>query len=123
MSGEPKIKSEIDLVEKVTKQLITLSSGIIVILVTVLGYYLEYFHDDQPVSWTWTAFIASICLLLSIIFGIFVYGSLISTVHKGEKLEVIDVYGCTIRSFAFLQWISFISGIGFLIVSLYLISF
>lgn len=50
MSDADKIKSEIDLVEKVTKQIITLSSGIIVILVTVLGYYFEYLHY-QPNLW------------------------------------------------------------------------
>lgn len=120
MSGADKVKSEIDLVEKVTKQIITLSSGIIVILVTVLGYYFEYL-DYQPNVWIWTTLGASISLLFSIVLGIFVYGSLISSVHKSEKLEEADVYSRKVTRWAKLQWSCFILGIIFLIASLCLI--
>ena len=118
MSDTDKIKSEIDLVEKVTKQIITLSSGIIVIVVTVLGYYFEYLHY-QPNSWIWTTLGATICLLVSIISGIFVYGSLIGSIHKTKKLQDVNVYSSNIQVFAMLQWITFIIGIGLLIWSLY----
>lgn len=118
MSATEKIKSEIDLVEKVTKQIITLSSGIIVILITVLGYYFEYLHN-QPDSWIWTTFWASISLLLSIIFGLLVYGALIGSVHATKKLQGANVYSSTIRFFAILQWGTFVVAIGLLICSLY----
>ena len=120
MSGADKVKSEIDLVEKVTKQIITLSSGIIVILVTVLGYYFEYL-DYQPNLWIWTTLIASISLLFSIVLGIVVYGSLISSIHNSKKLEEADVYGNEITRWAKFQWLSFIAGVILLVVSLYLI--
>ena len=118
MSKTDKIKSEIDLVEKVTKQIITLSSGIIVILVTVLGYYFEYLHY-QPNSWIWITLGASVSLLFSIIFGIFVYGSLIGSIHTTKKLQDVNVYSRNIKIFAVVQWISFIVAIALLIVSLY----
>lgn len=111
----------IDLVEKVTKQIITLCTGIIVILATVLGYFFEYFRD-QPVSWIWTTFYASISLLISIVFGLLVYGSLIRSVHKSKKIEEVNVYESPVRWLAIFQWATFAVGIFFLIVSLYQIS-
>jgi hypothetical protein len=102
VSGADKVKSEIDLVEKVTKQIITLSSGIIVILVTVLGYYFEYL-DYQPNVWIWTTLGASISLLFSIVLGIFVYGSLISSIHNSKKLQEANVYSSPITKLAILQ--------------------
>jgi len=111
----------VDLVEKVTKQIITLCTGTIVVLATVLGYYFEYFRG-QPVSWIWTTLYASISLLVSIIFGLLVYGSLISSVHKSKDMESVDVYASPVRWLAFLQWLTFVIGIFFLIVSLYQIS-
>ena len=118
MSDTDKIKTEIDLIEKVTKQIITLSSGIIVILVTVLGYYFEYLHY-QSNSWIWTALGATICLLVSIISGVFVYGSLIGSIHNTEKLQDLNVYSRGIKIFAMLQWSSFIFAIALLTVSLH----
>lgn len=120
MSGADKVKLEIDLVEKVTKQIITLSSGIIVILVTVLGYYFEYL-DYQPNLWIWTTLGASISLLFSIVLGIVVYGSLISSIHESEKLQEADVYSRKITRWAMLQWGCFIVGVLLLIVSLCLL--
>ena len=120
MSDVDKIKSEIDLVEKVTKQIITLSSGMIVILVTVLGYYFEYL-DYQPNLWIWTTLGASVSLLFSIVFGIFVYGSLISSIHNSKKLQEANVYSSPITKLAILQWLSFIVGVILLVVSLCLL--
>jgi len=120
VSDADKVKSEIDLVEKVTKQIITLSSGIIVILVTVLGYYFEYL-DYQPNLWIWTTLGASVSLLFSIILGVFVYGSLISSIHNSKKLQEANVYSSPITKLAILQWFFFIVGVGFLIASLCLI--
>jgi hypothetical protein len=105
----------VDLVEKVTKQIITLYTGTIAILATVLGYYFEYFRG-QPVFWIWTTFYASISLLVSIIFGLLVYGALISSVHRSKNMESVDVYASPVR------WLAFAIGIFFLIVSLYQIS-
>ena len=120
LSDADKVKSAIDLVEKVTKQIITLSSGIIVILVTVMGYYFEYLNY-QPNQWIWVTLVAGIFLIFSIVLGIFVYGALISSIHKSEKLQDANVYSGTITAFAILQWISFIGGVILLIFSLYLI--
>jgi hypothetical protein len=103
LSDADKVKSAIDLVEKVTKQIITLSSGIIVILVTVMGYYFEYLNY-QPNQWIWVTLVAGIFLIFSIVLGIFVYGALISSIHKSEKLQDANVYSETITAFAILQW-------------------
>jgi len=111
----------VDLVEKVTKQIITLSTGTIVLLATVLGYYFEYFRG-QPVSWIWTVLYASVFLFVSIFFGLLVYGALVSSVHGSKDMESVDVYASPIRWLSFLQWVTFAIGIFFLIVSLYQIS-
>lgn len=122
MSDLDKVKSEIDLVEKVTKQIITLSSGIIVILVTVLGYFFEYV-ENRPNLWTWTILGAGMSLLFSIFCGIIVYGALISSIHNSKKLEEANVYRKAITRSAMLQWILFSIGILFLIVALCLMLF
>jgi hypothetical protein len=111
----------VTLVEKVTKQIITLCTGTIVVLVTALGYYFEYFRG-QPVPWVWTTFGAGVFLLVSIIFGLLVYGALISEAHGSKSMENIDVYSSPVRWFAIFQWGTFAVGIFFLIASLYQIS-
>lgn len=121
MSSGKRVELQVDLVEKVTKQIITLSSGIIVVLVTILGYYLENF-SNQPISWPWTIFYASICFLISIFLGLIVYGSLIGSIHERNKLEDVDIYNTPLKYLAICQWITFAIGILFLIISLYQIS-
>lgn len=121
MSTDKRAELQIDLVEKVTKQIITLCSGIIVILVTVLGYYYEYF-GNLLIPWIWTILSASALFLVSIFFGLFVYGALISSIGRSEKLEDLDIYGGSIRYIAVLQWITFAIGLAFLLMSLYQMS-
>lgn len=111
----------VDLVEKVTQQIITLCTGTIVVLATVLGYYFEYFRG-QPVSWIWTILYASIFLFASIFFGLLVYGALVYSVHVSKNMNDVDVYASPVRWLSFLQWVTFAIGISFLIVCLYQIS-
>ena len=124
MSSDKKAELQIDLVEKVTSQIITLCSAIILVLVTILGYYFEYFASRSiPLICMWTIIFASVFFLASIILGFFVYGSLIGSLHCNKKLEDMSVYDNPLRCCAILQWITFIVGITLLIASLYQISF
>ena len=122
MSSDKKVELQVDLVEKVTKQIITLCSAIIVVLVTILGYYFEYF-TNRSVSLTliWMILLASGFFLGSIILGLVVYGSLIGSLYHSKKLEDVNVFGNPLKSWAILQWITFIAGIALLIATLYLL--
>lgn len=118
MTAGKKTELQIDLVEKVTKQIITLCAGIIVVLVTILGYYLEYFNN-QSVSSAWTILFASISFLLSIISGLFVYGTLINSIYGSKNLEELNIYDSPLRYIAIFQWFTFALGIALLTISLY----
>lgn len=120
MSTNKKIETELDLVEKVTKQILTLSSGTIVILVTILGYFFE--NNTQTAKlWLWPVLISSVFFLLAIICGVFIYGILINKIHSAKELDEVDVYNSTITNCAQWQWICFIAGIICLISSFGLI--
>lgn len=122
MSSDKKVELQVDLVEKVTKQIITLCSAIIVVLVTILGYYFEYFANRSvSLTWIWMILLASGFFLGSIILGLFVYGSLIESLYHSKKLEDVNVFGNSIRCWAILQWITFVVGIALLIATLYLL--
>ena len=110
MNSDSKTKLEIDLVEKITKQIITLSSGIVVVLMTILGYFLDIF-DILPSSLIRIIFVSNLFFGLSIISGILVYGSLISSIHEVKEIDKVDVHSGNITLFAILQWVSFILGI------------
>ncbi len=110
MNSDSKTKVEIDLVEKITKQIITLSSGIVVVLITILGYFLDIF-EVLPSSLIQIIFVSNLLFWISIIFGILVYGSLISSIHEVKEIKEVDVHGGNIKWFAILQWLTFILGI------------
>lgn len=110
MNSDSKTKVEIDLVEKITKQIITLSSGIVVVLITILGYFLDVF-EVLPSSLIQIIFVSNLLFWISIIFGILVYGSLISSIHEVKEIKEVDVHGGNIKWFAILQWLTFILGI------------
>jgi len=110
MNNDSKTKMEIDLVEKITKQIITLSSGIVVVLMTILGYFLDIF-EILPSSLIRIIFVSNLFFWVSIIFGILVYGSLISSIREVKEIDNVDVYSGNIRWLAILQWLTFILGI------------
>jgi hypothetical protein len=134
-SNASRLKVQIDLVDKVTSQIITLSSAIIAVLVTILGYYFKYSPKNPiPYIGMLAIFLAGVFFLGSIIFGIFVYGALIAYLKpktegaKGDDKEPkksddepknAGVYGHKIMFCAAIQWVCFLIGIGLLLVSLY----
>ena len=118
MTADKKTELLIDLVEKVTKQIITLCAGIIVVLTTILGYYFEYF-SNQSVLWTLTILSASISFLVSIFLGLLVYGTLLNSIHRSKNLEELNIYDSPLRYFAVFQWFTFALGAALLIFSLY----
>lgn len=119
MSSDERAKVQIDLVDKVTSQIITLSSAIIVVLVTILGYYYEYSPKHSiPYTGMLTIFLSGVFFLGSIFFGLVVYGALISSLDN-KSLSRINMYESPLRYVAILQWLFFAIGIVFLILSLY----
>jgi hypothetical protein len=130
-----RLNVQIDLVDKVTSQILTLSSAIIAVLVTVLGYYFKYSPENPiPYIGMLAIFLAGVFFLGSIIFGIFVYGALIASLQpktedaegddkeskkSDEKPKNAGVYGRKIAICAAIQWVCFLIGIGLLLVSLY----
>lgn len=121
MEGDSKVKAEIDLVEELTKQIITLSTSILVIMATVMGYYFQSL-GRIPFPNLSIIVVSATLFLISIFVGILVYGVLISSIHRSRKLEEVNIYSSNLRIFALGQWSSFILGIILLAYSIYQIA-
>jgi len=119
MSSNDRVQVQINLVDKVTSQIITLSSGIIVVLVSILGYYYEYSPKHLiPYAGMLTIFLSGVFFLVSIVAGLIVYGAMISSLEN-KNLSRMSMYELPLRYSAFLQWVFFAAGILTLILSLF----
>jgi len=106
-TGRDPEKDSVETYKDLTKLLISLATGTIVISTTILGFL----KAARIVSW-WSLYTSSILLVLSIISGICVFSTLAGSQHANDYN--ID-YWLT-RLFAIPQWLSFVFGLIFMII-------
>lgn len=101
----------VDIAIDLTKQLITLSTAVVSIVIAIVGLFKSVSTSILP-----NLTIAVGLEFVSIIFGLLVHGTMTAALNTNKKLDV--VYGKAVTSTAILQWIFFLSGMGWLFYSL-----
>lgn len=89
--------------------IVSLSTGVIVFTAI---FKKDIAQAAEPLQATYALLTSWILLGLAILFGILYLGSLASQLNEGRK-EKLNIYGVTQRVLAFLQWITFLVGLGF----------
>ena len=109
--AEKASEKALDIAIDLTKQLITLSTAVVSVVVAILGLF-------KSVSVTILPNLTGGVVLefISIIFGLLVHGTITAALNNDKKLDV--VYGKAVISTAILQWIFFLTGLAWLLYSL-----
>jgi len=105
------VKRAIDIALDMTKQLITLSTGVITVFAAVIGLL----KSVAQVA-VWYLALALFLEIVSVIFGLLVQGAMVSHLTSTSNE---DVYEGTVTHLAKLQWLFFVLGLVMLPVSLW----
>jgi hypothetical protein len=97
-------KKALDTAIDLTKQLITLSTGVITVFATVLGLL-------KPISTStvWYLFLGLVLEIISIVFGLCVQGAVIASLSTEKKFDI--AYSESVRFLAVIQWFFFLAGL------------
>lgn len=103
-------KKALDTAIELTKQLIALATGIITVMAALLGIFKSVPAVLVP------ALASSVYFeVLSVVFGLFVFGAITARLDKTKKFDV--AYHYSVRYLAIAQWIFFAAGLVFLSLS------
>lgn len=109
---EQKVEEKVlDTAADVTKQLITLATGVVTVFAAVFGLVKGVPLAVLPFMFTGVAL-----EILSVIFGLWTQGAIVASLSKKKKFDV--VYGTSVQYLAVTQWAFFFLGLAALSLSI-----
>lgn len=108
MAVDDQAKLSFGAVTELTKQLITLGTGVLTLEVAFAKAFVE-----KQITQHWQIQASWVLLLVSLVAGVWVLMAVAGSLAKGTGPAAADIYNANVRGPAFLQVLTFVAGMGF----------
>ena|ERR1700682_403747 len=102
---DDRLKKAFDFSADLTKQLITLATGIITLTITFSKEFLNHNAPRALVYWAWYCFLASVAM------GIMTLSALTGNLDAKDKTKPLTIYASNIVFFSVAQFLTFGAGL------------